>query len=164
MMKYAGQFIAYALFAAGIGLFSVWPSYHMIDESEALVSVSFSHAAKRLGECRTLTQEELNALPPNMRKPSSCPRGRHPIYLELRSDGEVIFTTTALAAGMWSDGKANIYHRARVSAGRHELFIGMNDSGSASDFDYQETAVLDVGPGQNVVVSFDRMTNTFGFE
>ena len=164
MMKYTGQLIAYALFAAVVGLFSIWPTYRMIGEQEALISVSFSHAARLLGECRTLTQEELNALPPNMRKPTSCPRGRHPVYLELRSDGEVIFSATAVPAGIWSDGKSNIYHRVRIPTGRHEIFIGMSDSGNGSVFDYRKSEVLDIAPGQNLVVTFDSMTNAFGFE
>jgi len=164
MTKYIGQFVAYALFAAVIGLFSVWPQYRMISEQEALVSVSFSHAAELLGECRTLTQEELNALPPNMRKPTSCPRGRHPVHLELRSDGEVLYSTTALPAGIWNDGKSNIYYRVRIPAGRHEFFIGMSDSGNGSAFDYQQSAVLDIEPGQNLVVTFDSLTKSFGFE
>lgn len=164
MMKYMGQSVAYALFAAVVGLFSVWPTYQMIGEQDALVSVSFSHAAELLGECRTLTQEELNALPPNMRKPTSCPRGRHAVYLELRSDGQVVYSTTASPAGIWNDGKSNIYHRARVPAGRHEIFVGMSDSGNGTAFDYQATEVLDIAPGQNLVVTFDSETGSFGFE
>lgn len=164
MMKYTGQLIAYALFAGVVGLFSIWPTYRMIGEQEALVSVSFSHAARLLGECRTLTQEELDALPPNMRKPTSCPRGRHAVYLELRRGGEVIFSTTAEPAGIWNDGKSNIYRRVRIPAGRHEIFIGMSDSGNGADFDYQQSEVLDIVPGQNLVVTFDSMTSSFSFE
>ena len=164
MMKYLGQLTAYAIFAGMVGLFSIWPTYRMIDEHEALVSVSFSHAARLLGECRTLTQEELDALPPNMRKPTSCPRGRHPVYLELRSDDEVIFATTAAPAGIWNDGKSNVYHRVRIPAGRHEIFIGMSDSGNGAEFDYRASELLDVIPGQNLVVTFDSMTNSFSFE
>ena len=44
------------------------------DRGQAMVSVSFSHAGQRIQECRILTQEELNKLPPNMRKPEDCPR------------------------------------------------------------------------------------------
>ena len=164
MMKYIGQLIAYALFGGIVGVFSIWPTYRMLGEQEALVSVSFSHAAMLLGECHTLTQEELNALPPNMRRPTSCPRGRHPVYLELRSDGEVIYSATAAPAGIWNDGKANVYHRVRVPAGRHELFIGMSDSGNGAEFDYRSSEVLDIAPGQNLVVTFDSTANSFSFE
>jgi hypothetical protein len=161
MSRYLGQFVTYAAFAAGIGLFSVWPEYQMLRNNDALVSVTFSHAAKQIGECRQLTQEELNELPPNMRKPTSCPRERHPMYVELRADGEVILATTLLPSGLWSDGKANVYSRTNVTAGTHQLFVGMNDSGSTDVFDYELSAEVDIKPGQNLVVDFDGLSNSF---
>ena len=161
MSRFIGQFVTYAAFAAGIGLFSVWPEYQMLQENDALVSVTFSHAAKRVGECRQLTQEELNELPPNMRRPNSCPRERHPMYIELRTDGEVILATTLLPSGLWSDGKANVYSRTTVSAGTHQLFVGMNDSGSTDSFDYEHSAEVEIFSGQNLVVDFDGLSNTF---
>ena len=164
MNRYLGQFLTYAVFAAGIGLFSVWPEYRMLQRDEALVSITFSHAAERVGECRQLTQEELDELPPNMRRPSSCPRERHPMYLELRADDEVIFSTTLLPSGLWSDGKANVYSRTSVRAGSYQLFIGMNDSGGTGTFDYELDAAVDIAPGQNLVVDFDDLSKSFIFK
>jgi hypothetical protein len=164
MSRYLGQLVTYAAFAAVIGLFSVWPEYRMLQENDALISVSFSHAAKRIGECRQLTQEELNELPPNMRKPISCPRERHPMFVELRADGVVILSTTLLPSGLWSDGKANVYSRTKVSAGTHQLFVGMSDSGSTDRFDYQHSAEIEIEPGQNLVVDFDGLSNAFAFK
>lgn len=164
MSRYIGQFITYAAFAGVIGLFSVWPEYRMLQEDQALVSVTFSHAAKRVGECRQLTQEELSELPPNMRKPNSCPRERHPMYVELRADGEVLLSETLLPSGMWSDGKANVYSRTTLTAGIHELFVGMNDSGSSDSFDYELSSTVEIVPGQNLVVDFDGLSNTFEFK
>ncbi len=164
MSRYIGQFVTYAAFAAGIGLFSVWPEYRMLEDDEALVSVNFSHAAKRVGDCRALSQEELNELPPNMRKPNSCPRERHPTYIELRANGEVIFSETLLPSGLWSDGKANVYSRTKISAGDYQLFVGLNDSGIAGVFDYELAVSRDIEPGQNLVVRFDDTSNSFVIE
>jgi len=164
MSRYIGQFVTYAVFAAGIGLLSVWPEYRMLEDDEAFVSVTFSHAAKRIGECRQLTQAELNELAPNMRKPSSCPRERHPTYLELRADGEVIFSASLLASGLWSGGKANVYNRTIVKAGSYQLFIGMNDTGTTDRFDYELSVKKEIAPGQNVVVGFDGLSNSFVIE
>lgn len=161
MSTYIGQFITYAIFAAGIGLFSIWPEYRMLDDNEAIVSVTFSHSSKRIGACRELTQAELNELAPNMRKPNSCPRERHPTYLELRADGQVIFSDTLLPSGLWEDGKANVYHRSRLKAGTYEIFIGMNDSGTSEGFDFEETIGMTLAPGQNLVVGFDDQNNMF---
>jgi len=164
MSRYIGQFVTYAVFAAGIGILSVWPEYRMLEDDEAFVSVTFSHAAKRIGECRQLTQAELNELAPNMRKPISCPRERHPTYLELRADGEVIFSDSLLPSGLWSDGKSNVYNRTNVKAGTYQLFIGMNDSGTTDRFDHELSVEKEIAPGQNVVVGFDGLSNSFVIE
>jgi hypothetical protein len=164
MSRYLGQMITYAAFAAGIGLFSVWPEYRMLEKDEALISVTFSHAAKRVGECHELTQAELNELAPNMRRPRSCPRERYPTYIELRANGEMIFSETLLPSGLWSDGKANVYNRSTIKAGSYQLFVGMNDSGAQGSFDYELNLGAEIRPGQNLVVSFDSLGNTFVIE
>jgi len=164
MSRILGQFLTYTAFAAVIGLFSVWPEYRMLDQKEAIISLSFSHAAQRIGECRQLTQAEMNELPPNMRKPNSCPRERHSAYVEVRADDEVLFAETLLPSGLWQDGKINVYHRSTLRAGEYRLFVGMNDSGSDTGFDYERTANLRVGPGQNLVIGFDNLSNTFVIE
>ncbi len=161
MRRFFGQLITYAAFAAGIGLFSVWPDYRMLGDDEAIVSITFSHAAKRVGECRQLTPAEISELPPNMRKPNSCPRERHPMYLEIRANGEIIFAETLLPSGMWSDGKANVYNRTRIKAGDYRLFIGMNDSGDQGRFDYELSVETEIESGQNLVIGFDGSSNTF---
>ena len=164
MSRYIAQFVTYAAFAAVIGLFSVWPEYRMLESDEAFVSVTFSHAARRIGECRQLTQEELDELPPNMRKPNSCPRERHPTYLEMRANGKIIFAETLLPSGLWSDGKANVYSRTNIKAGQYELFVGMNDSGGEGRFDYELSVETRIEAGQNLVVGFDDQSNTFFIE
>ncbi len=164
MTRIIGQAITYTAFAAVIGLLSVWPEYHMLRENEAVISLSFSHAAQRVGECRALTQAELNELPPNMRKPNSCPRERHAAYIQVRAGNEVLFSETLQPSGLWSDGKINVYNRARLAAGDYRLFVGMNDSGSDDGFDYERTADLSIEPGQNLVIGFDNLSNTFVIE
>lgn len=164
MMRIIGQAITYAAFAGVIGLLSVWPEYRMLRNDEAVISLSFSHAAQRVGECRELTQEELNELPPNMRKPNSCPRERHPAYIEVRADDEILFSETLLPSGLWADGKINVYNRTNVIAGNYRLFIGMNDSGTDDGFDYERIAELSIEPGQNLVLGFDNLSNTFVIE
>ena len=164
MTRLFGQVAAYGVFIVLVGLLSVWPKYQLLAESEAIVSLSFSHAAKRIGECRRLTQEELNSLPPNMRKPDDCPRERHPIRVDLSLDGEVAYAVEARPTGLWSDGKGSVYHRVAVTAGQHEIFIGMNDSGTEGDYDYSLQRIVTIGPGQNLVIFFDSLTESFAIE
>lgn len=161
MMKYLYQAIAYGVFIAFVALLSVWPSWRLLATDEALLSISFSHAAERIGECRRLTQEEMNELPPNMRRPDECPRERHPVRLTLHVDDELLFEETLPPSGLWSDGKANVYQRIRIVAGEHRLRIAMNDSGRDDGFDYERTETLAISPGQNLVLSFDEAGETF---
>jgi hypothetical protein len=162
-VKYLAQFLAYAAFAAIVGLLSVWPEYRLLAPDQAVVSLTISHAGQRIRECRRLTQDELNELPPNMRKPTDCPRERHPIRVELRADGSVLFQETAPPSGLWSDGKATVYRRIQMDAGRHELFVGMNDSGGEDEFDFVLQSNLALARGQNLVIDFDELQQTFVF-
>ena len=160
-MKLVGELIAYALFAAIVGLLSIWPRFELVGEQQAFISLSLIHAGERVGECRVLTQDELNELPPNMRKPSDCPRERHPVRVELRSGSEVLYRQTAAPTGLWSDGKSNLYKRIVVDAGQHELFIGMNDSNGENGFDYELTKLIDITPGRNIAIRFDELEQQF---
>ncbi len=164
MTRIIGQVMAFSLFVAVLGIFSAWPDYRLLDEQEAIVSLTFSHAAQRVEACRRLTQEELNALPPNMRKPDECPRERHEIYVEMRLDDRLVHTETALPSGLWKDGKGDIYRRMAIDAGDYSLFVGMNDSGSGEGFDYVERQEVTIAPGQNLVVTFDDSQQSFVIE
>jgi len=96
-----------------------------------------------------------------MRKPSDCPRERHPVRLELRSNDTVLYGDVLLPSGIWSDGKANIYHRVVVPAGVHDLFVGMSDSGRDQGFDYEDIVRMDIAPGRNVVIGFNTELQQF---
>jgi len=160
-MKVLWEVLAWVAFSAVVGLLSIWPRYEVVEAERAIVTITFSHAAQRVGECRQLTQEELNKLPPNMRKPSDCPRERFPVRIELRSGGNVLHRDVLLPSGIWSDGKANIYKRVEIDAGVHNLFVGMNDSGGDMGFDFENAAKLDITPGRNVVIRFDSASGQF---
>lgn len=160
-MKIVGEILIYGLFACVVGLLSVWPRYELVGEKQAMISLSLIHAGKRVGECRTLTQAELNELPPNLRKPTDCPRERRPVRVELRSGSVVLYKETVPPSGLWSDGKSNVYRRVVVDARTHELFVGMNDSGGESGFDYEMTRVIDIEPGRNLAILFDELEQRF---
>jgi len=160
-MKVVGEILAYTIFAVVVGILSVWPRYELVADDRALLSIAFVHAGERVGECRNLTQEELNALPPNMRKPTECPRERHPLRVELRSGTELLYSDVLLPSGLWSDGKSNVYQRVVVATGRHDLFVGMNDSGGEQGFDYEQSVTMDVAAGRNIVIRFDEKNQRF---
>jgi hypothetical protein len=163
-VKIAGQFAAYALFFMLVAALSAGPGLRLLGDDEAIVSVSFSHAAKRIGECTRLSQDELDALPPNMRKPDRCPRERHPLRIEMLLDGQSLFEASVSPSGLHSDGKATVYERVTVSAGIRELSIHMNDSGTSDRDDYSVTEQVQISPGQNLVVYFDADAQQFKIE
>ncbi len=88
-LSIAGQVVLYALFAATIGFFSSYPRYRHLAHDQALLKLSFSHPGQLVSECRRRTQEELAALPPNMRNPLDCPRERSPVTVQLALDGNI---------------------------------------------------------------------------
>lgn len=160
-MRYLGQALAYTIFAAVLGLLSVWPEYRMLAPQQAILSLSFSHAGERIGECRQLSQEELNKLPPNMRVPAECPRERHSVYTRLTSDEQVLYAGTLQPSGFWKDGKANVYQRVIIDAGHHSVVVGLNDVGSGPEFSHEARFELEVLPGQNRVITFDGLAGQF---
>ena len=162
-MKQLGYWIAYAAFFVSLGVFSVRPRLHLMADDEAIVSISFSHAAQRVGECRQLSQEELMALPPNMRKPEDCPRERHPLQIVLLMDDQTLYQATLPPTGLWADGKSTAYQRIRVSAGTHDFAIRMNDSGTPGSFDFENLSTISLLPGENLVVYFDADSQQFRF-
>ena len=163
-MKIVGQCIAYAGFFALVALLTARPELRLLADDQAIVSLSFSYAAQRIGECTRLSQEELNALPPNMRKPDHCPRERHPLYVELLIDDTERYKATLRPSGIRSDGKATVYKRIAVAAGPHVVTIRMNDSGATGFDEFSASRSLSLRPGQNLVVYFDADTHQFIFE
>ena len=158
-----GAVLAWGLFAAASVVFTIWPRFSQLEEGNAIISLTFSHAGQRVEECRILSQEELNKLPPNMRKPSDCPRERHPVNVLFRTDGQVLFDKSLAPSGYWKDGESTVYYRMQVPAGSHDLYIGMSDSGREEGFDYTGQTEFTLAKGQHVVVEFDHLQKTFIF-
>ncbi len=162
-MKQLGHWVVYAAFFVSLGVFSVRPRLHLMADDEAIVSISFSHAGQRVGECRQLSQQELMALAPNMRRPEVCPRERHPLRVALLMDDQTLYQAALPPTGLWADGKSTAYQRIRVPAGVHDFVIRMNDSGTSGSFDFENSSTITLLPGQNLVIYFDADSQQFRF-
>ena len=101
--QYLLQVVNYAVFIALVWFFSINPPYHPLQKDEAKVTLAFGHTTKHLQECRRKSQEELLKLPPNMRKPMDCVRGRSPLTIELSLDDKVYARDTVPAPGLFGD-------------------------------------------------------------
>ncbi len=93
-----GQIVLYGAFAAFIGYFATNPTYKQIADDVALIKLSISHLGGR--ECRKRTPEELAKMPPNMRAPLECPRGRSDIKLVVELDDKPMFETLMHPTGL----------------------------------------------------------------
>jgi len=149
------RLVVLGLFLAVVGGLSNAPVYHRLKPDQALVRLAFSHFGRPIRECHRLSQAELNALAPNMRKPVDCPRQRLPIQVEFQLDGQRLFMATVAATGIWGDGEATVYERFPVNAGPHRLSIGMRDSARREGFDYQLDRRVNIQPLRNLVIGFD---------
>ncbi len=98
-----------------------------------------------------------------MRKPEDCPRERLPVRVLLEANGTALYDELLPPAGLWRDGSAGVYQRLAVAAGPQRLFIGMNERGETDRFDYALEQVVELAPGQHVVVEFDAVRETFRF-
>ena len=130
----------------------------------ALIKLSFSHAAKRVGVCRSLTQEEIAAQPPNMRHSEDCPRERLPLLVELELDGEIATRRLLPPAGLHQDGASAVYQRFPVAAGRHRIVARLRDSARSEGFDHERAMEIDLVPGQNFVIDFRAESGGFIFK
>lgn len=149
----AGQIVLYGAFAAFIGYFSTAPTYHQIPDDVALIKLSMSHLGGR--DCRKRTAEELSKMPPNMRAPLDCPRGRSDIKLVLELDGKSMFETVMHPTGLSRDGVSTVYKRFEVKAGTYQLAVKMNDNLVNPGFNFIKEAQVTLKPAQVLVVDFN---------
>ncbi len=154
-LQWAGQAALYGLFALAIGVFSQWPLFHPLGPDEAVIKVSVTRVGKPIGECRTLTAEELARLPPNMRAPVQCPRERAPITVEVALDGNSVLNRAAPPGGLSRDGASSIYERLVVPAGEHRIEVRLTDDVRPGAVAYHREATVQLAPGQVLVIDFD---------
>ncbi len=152
---------AYTVFMVIVGALSDAPVYHRLERDEALIRLAFSHFGAPIRECRRLSQAELEALAPNMRKPTDCPRQRLPIRIVFRLDNEPIYQASLPATGLWEDGEATVYERFVVPAGQHRLTLTMRDSAKKEGFDHQLDQQVDIKAMRNLVIGFDPARKQF---
>ena len=155
------QVVNYTVFMAMVWYFSFSPPYRQLAEEDAVVTLAFGHAANRVSECTVLSQEELEKLPPNMRKPMDCPRERSPVTIELRVNGELASRDVLEAPGLYQDQSVDVYRNVEVPKGQHHLSVWMNDDVNVVGPTYEFETTVTLQPAQRLVVSFDPNKNGF---
>jgi ferredoxin/coenzyme F420-reducing hydrogenase delta subunit len=123
--------------------------------------VSFSHPGQVGERCRDLTEDEKRKLPPHMRPPRICERGRVPVRLRVEVDGRAVIEKAYAPSGLWGDGVSLAMERLTVPAGAHTIRVAVGDGPDATVWEHRDEKVVDLAPRSLTVVRFDKLS---GFE
>ncbi|WP_347309655.1 hypothetical protein [Defluviimonas sp. SAOS-178_SWC] len=143
----------------GVARLSAWPEWQSLGESDALLRLSFAHSGAR--NCRARTDEELAALPRNMRTAEVCDRRRAPVEIEFDLDGQTVFAAALAPSGLSGSGPSRLYRRFVVSAGDHRVAVRMRDDPAAAGFTQQAAFDLKLDPADSVAIDFDATAGRF---
>ena len=161
-LRIAAQLALYAPLMALIGYFSSAPRFATLGPEEALVRLSFIHAAQRKAPCRERSPGELAQLAPNMRAALDCPRERAALLLELEIDGAIALRREVPPAGVQRDGNATVYHRLPLPAGRHRVVVRMRDR-PGEGYNHVGEASVELAPGAVLLIDFSKARGGFVF-
>ena len=156
------QLLLYVPLMALIGYFSTEPRFTTLGPDEALLRLSFIHAAERKEPCRERSAEELAKLAPNMRAALDCPRERAMLLVELEVDGRLALRREVPPAGVQRDGNATVYHRLPLPAGRHRIVARLRDR-PGEGFDFVGETTLELAPGAALLIDFSKAKGGFVF-
>ncbi len=162
-LRLAGQFIVIAVLFAAVATFADWPAYRQFPPGSAIVLLTFVHGADRKAECRRLTPQEIEKLPPNMRRVQDCPRARRPIYVELDLGGRTAFHESLPPTGIAGDGPSRVYQRFVVPAGKYDIAVRMRDTPRGEGFDHTREEAVTLVPDQTFVIDFRAERGEFLF-
>ena len=154
LLRICGQLLAIAALFAAVAAFANWPSYRQTPRDSGIVMLSFVHGADRRAECRRLTPEEIAKLPPNMRRPLDCPRGRRPIYVELDVGDQVSYRASLPPTGIAGDGPSRVYQRFVLPTGQYDVAVRMRDTARSEGFDYERRGQITLAADQMFVIDF----------
>ena len=158
-----GQFVVIAALFAATAALSDWPVYRQTPRGSAVVMLTFVHGADRKAECRRLTPEEIQKLPPNMRRVQECPRGRRPVYVELDLGGRRTFQASLPPTGIAGDGPSKVYERFVVPAGSYDVAVRMRDTPRSEGFDHERRETVTLATDQMFVIDFRPEKGEFVF-
>lgn len=162
-VRWAAQLAALLVAAGAITALAAGPSVRLLAPNEAVITLSLTHAGKRIEDCKMPSAAAQEARQPNMRRAALCPRRRWPVTIDIDVDGRRAWSATAAPAGLWGDGASSVFHQFKLSAGARQVTIRMRDSGRGTGYDYATTRVARLSPGQNLVIGFTD-ENVFSFD
>ncbi|MEB2344948.1 MAG: hydrogenase iron-sulfur subunit [Deltaproteobacteria bacterium] len=126
-----------------------------IDGSELVVS--FKHPGAVSEHCRTLSPEELEALPVHMRRPEVCDRARADVRLHVSVDGKPVLDGRYPPSGIWGDGNSVAVEHIPMTPGEHHVTVAIGDTHDPEAWAFQIEETLGFGENARRVLTFDRL-------
>lgn len=116
----------------------------------ALLGIAVRTMAGTVQDCRTLSDEELAALPQHMRRKEVCETHGVPYRIEVRVNGETRLDRTYTAAGIHGDRPIVVDERIDIAPGPHDVSIRFapaqpDTSGKLPVFQYDRNVVIEEG-------------------
>ncbi|MGE0845706.1 MAG: hypothetical protein AB7L41_05510 [Flavobacteriaceae bacterium] len=145
--------------ALGVAHLSASPAWRSLGENDAMLRLSFARSGAR--DCRARTEEELAALPRNMRASEVCERRRAPVTVELDLDGETIFAAELAPSGLAGSGPSRVYERFTVPVGSHRVEVRMRDDPAAPGFTHTAAFDVTMSAAESVAIDFDATAGRF---
>jgi hypothetical protein len=152
-LQFAGQALAWTFFAGITGVFAQWPAYAPLPAGHGELKLSMAHLTERLEPCVQLSQEELLALPPNMRVAERCERARAYAVLELLLDGEPLLDTRVRPVGLARGGRTYLQAHWHLPAGNYFLELRLRDTPRDEGFDKLQNFELKLTPGESALLN-----------
>lgn len=141
---------------------SAWPAWQSVPEDHALLRLSFTVSGAR--SCRARTDEELSALPRNMRQAEICERRRAPVLVELDLDGEALLAEELQPTGLAGSGPSRIYRRFELPAGAYDIALRMRTDPAETGYTATAARRLTLVPGQSLAIDFNARAGGFIFD
>lgn len=141
---------------------SSWPPWQSLPEDYALIRLSFTQGGVR--NCRDRTDEELAALPQNMRQDQICDRRRAPVYVELDLNGETSFAQTLPPSGLSGSGPSRVYRRFELPAGSYDISVRLRDDPTRQEFTSTASQRVILVPAQSLAIDYDDESGGFIFD
>jgi hypothetical protein len=146
----AAAFCAVLLGASRLG-------YALPPSAASELVLSFKHPGAIEQHCRDRTPEELQKLPPHMRQPQVCERGRVWVRMRAFLDGRRVLDRKYEPKGLWDDGNSLALERIPVSPGSHVVRVELGDTGDADDWNHVSEERLAFSARESRVVTFDKV-------
>ncbi|MCC6751488.1 MAG: hydrogenase iron-sulfur subunit [Deltaproteobacteria bacterium] len=149
-----------AAIAAALGAVTFLPSdlaYSTPPRTSAELLVSVKHPGRAGDQCRKVSPEELAKLPPHMRRPTICERGRASVRVRVSVDGRVLLERPFAPRGIFGDGNSIAIERFPVASGKHRVVVELGETRDPKEWSFRSEKEVTFEGLVRRVVLYDRL-------